>query len=144
MYYFYCVGDLDGDFDVVDVLPATDHAAGPTSSIQVSRAQIKTKAWGEKLLAKVREFTKTDFILTEDSGYPKFDIVRAPQVGDFVSRGYNGDHYPDSEIVRISPTGKVITTASGKKYYGSREIGKWKSGAFSLMRGYHDRRNPCF
>ncbi len=76
---------------------------------------------------------------------PRFDVQEKPRVGDFVSYGFNGDAYPDSEIVRISPTMKKITTASGRTYYRLRQTGSWKMHkTWSMIKGHHDKRNPSF
>lgn len=77
---------------------------------------------------------------------PEFDVIVAPEVGDFVSRTFNGDYYPDSEIVSISKTYKKITTSSGSVYYRRRLTGTWveKGGTFVMIKGYHDRRNWSF
>ena len=44
---------------------------------------------------------------------PQFDVVRKPQVGDKVSRAYNGDSYIVGTIVKISKTMKKITCSNG-------------------------------
>lgn len=76
---------------------------------------------------------------------PRYDVIKAPAVGDKVSYAFNGDFYPDGEIVKISASGKVITTSSGKKYYRSGLTASWKnSKVWSLVQGHHDERNPHF
>lgn len=74
---------------------------------------------------------------------PRFDVIRCPQVGDKVSQGFNGDYYPDGEIVSISSTLKVIKTSLGSKYYRKGNSGVWKMGnTWSLVQGHHNDRNP--
>lgn len=76
---------------------------------------------------------------------PQFSVIVQPQVGDFVSYAFNGDYYPDSEIVRISKTMKRITTASGKQYYRRKQTGSWKlNRTWTMVKGHHNERNPSF
>jgi hypothetical protein len=75
----------------------------------------------------------------------KWVVHEAPKVGEFVSYAFNGDYYPDSKIVRVSKTMKVVTTESGKKYYRKGESAAWVlHGTWSMLKGYHDRLNPHF
>lgn len=73
--------------------------------------------------------------------------ARLPQIGDEVSMGFNGDYYPCGKIARISPTYNRITTDEGTVF---TRVGpnSWKrggkSGAFSLIQGVRDERNPHF
>ena len=84
---------------------------------------------------------------------PRFDIARAPQVGDEVSRAFNGDYYPAGKITHISPSWAVIKTSTGEKFTrrkaGAETVhhsATWRdrSGTFTLVRGHHDKRNPHF
>lgn len=79
--------------------------------------------------------------------WPRYDVVEAPTVGDAVSYGFNGDSYPDGEIVSITPHSlKVIVTSTGSKYYRRKSTGSWKKagGTWSLIKGTHNERNPHF
>ena len=73
--------------------------------------------------------------------------ARLPQIGDEVSMAFNGDYYPCGKIARISPTYNRITTDDGTIF---TRVGPacWKrggkSGAFSLIQGHRDERNPHF
>jgi len=84
---------------------------------------------------------------------PRYDISRMPQVGDEVSRAFNGDYYPAGKIVHVSPSWAVIKTSTGEKFT-RRKAGAdtvhhsatWRDrgGTFTLIRGHHDKRNPHF
>lgn len=75
---------------------------------------------------------------------PRYDIIKAPQVGDVVSMGFNGDYYPVGKIESISDTMRVIV-AGGKMFYRQRQTGTWlHSKTFALIPGIHDERNPSF
>lgn len=81
-----------------------------------------------------------------DHVYPRFDVIRAPAVGDPVSYSFNGDSYPDGEIVRISASLRVVTTSTGGTYYRRGASGCWKrkGGTWSLIHGHVHRLNPEF
>ena len=70
---------------------------------------------------------------------------RLPHVGDEVSKAFNGDYYPCGKIAKISKTYYRITTEDGNTF---TRVGpnSWKEGgkkgAFSLIEGVVDRRNP--
>jgi len=86
--------------------------------------------------------------LASDEGpnvYPRFDVIRAPALGDKVSYAFNGDSYPDGEIIKISPTFKVIATSTGSRYYRRGHRSSWvKDGTWSLVIGHVYKQNPSF
>lgn len=77
---------------------------------------------------------------------PRYDVIRAPALGDKISFGFNGDYYPDGEIVRISKTRKKITSSNGRAYYRTNErSGSWKhESTWGMVPGHRDERNPSF
>ena len=77
--------------------------------------------------------------------WPRFDIIKAPQVGDKVSYSFNGDCYPDGEIVKISEQWQV-TTSTGNKYRRRKNSSSWlrTGGTWSLIPGHHFEQNPHF
>ena len=84
---------------------------------------------------------------------PRFDIARMPQIGDEVSRGFNGDYYPEGKITHNSPSRAVIKTSTSEKFTRRKRGAKsvknsavWRDrgGTFTLIRGHHDKRNPHF
>ena len=77
--------------------------------------------------------------------WPRFSIVTPPAVGDEVSYAFNGDSYPDGEVVKVSKSLKVVTTSTGAKFYRRRESGAWiKNRTWSLIPGHVSERNPHF
>lgn len=73
---------------------------------------------------------------------PRYDVVRAYEVGEKVSISFNGDAYPAGEIVRISASGRVITTTD-RKFYRVGLSGSWRSeGTWFLARGHFSKQNP--
>jgi hypothetical protein len=79
----------------------------------------------------------------EGEVYPRFRVIEAPQIGDFVSKSFNGDAYPVGTITKISSTWQV-TTDAGVKFRRYRETGGWKQvgGTWWMIKGRHDERTP--
>lgn len=91
--------------------------------------------------------------LAVDSGpsvSPRYDIIEAPKVGDKISYSFNGDTYPDGEIVRISKDLRVITSSTGSRYWrvklSEHGSGKWlkSGGTWSLVKGHVSEWNKEF
>lgn len=103
-------------------------------------------AKAEEVAASASEHAGERYIAVDSgaSTWPRYDVIRAPKVGDEVSYGFNGDYYPDGKIARISESLRVIATDTGHKYYRRRETGSWKRGCWGLVGGHHDERNPHF
>jgi hypothetical protein len=76
---------------------------------------------------------------------PRYRIIEAPQVGDEVSKGFNGDYYPVGKITRITPTWQV-TTDQGNKFRRYKNTSGWRAegGTWWMVNGVHDERNPHF
>ena len=100
------------------------------------------------LIAIQAESTTGKEYLPVDNGEwvsPRYDVIEAPCVGDKVSSGFNGDYYPEGEIVKISKNFKIITTSTGKKFYRKGLTDRWRWGRiWTLVAGHHDRKNPSF
>lgn len=85
------------------------------------------------------------FLPTESSScFPKFDVIEAPEVGDFVSRSFNGDSYPVGKIVKISSSYRRIQTEDGTIFYRRQHTGSWVNNSFFLVKGNHSELNPHF
>lgn len=107
-----------------------------------------------KTYSQIEEYAKE---LTENTGIlhlpcdyglhrsPRFEAVAVPQVGDKVSKGFNGDYYPEGEVVSVSSTYKKITTSTGVSFYRVKNTGSWRADqTWWLVRGHVDERNPSF
>lgn len=79
------------------------------------------------------------------STWPRFDVIEAPRVGAEVSRAFNGDYYPAGKIVSVSPSLRVVRTATGATFYRRGNSGTWlASRTWAMVSGTIDRRNPSF
>lgn len=86
-------------------------------------------------------------IVTDEgpSVWPRYQVITPPAVGDLVSREFNGDSYPDGEIIRVGTGPRmVVTTSTGSRYLRRGESGAWLSGMWSLQPGHVTKRNPHF
>jgi hypothetical protein len=80
-----------------------------------------------------------------DAVSPRYDVMKCPKIGDKVSYGFNGDYYPDGEIVSVSKT-LQIKTSGGHTYRrkGLRACWLQPGGTWGLTGGHVDERNPHF
>lgn len=76
---------------------------------------------------------------------PRYRVIKAPALGEDVSKSFNGDSYPCGKIVKITPTWQV-TTSDGSKFRRFKETGGWREAGrgFWMVAGIHDERNPHF
>lgn len=76
---------------------------------------------------------------------PRFDVIRAPKVGDKVSYTFNGDYYPCGEITRISANLRRITTSDGTVFYRKKQSGQWlRDGMWAMVAGHRSEKNFSF
>ena len=80
-----------------------------------------------------------------ESVSPRYRVIKAPVIGDDVSRSFNGDSYPCGKIVKITPTWQV-TTDQGTKFRRYKETGGWREAGRGswMIAGIHNERNPHF
>lgn len=136
---------LNAKLEVEAVTEKLEETYTRTDLIWQSRWDWTTKAFVDGLAAQITEYTDELFIGIDNgaSVSPRFDIVRAPKVGDEVSMSFNGDCYPQGKIKAISASLKVITLDNGKRFYRRRETGSWvHNKTWSLIPGKLNTRNP--
>lgn len=79
---------------------------------------------------------------------PRYDIIVAPAVGDKISYSFNGDSYPDGEIVKISKDYRVVTSSTGSRYWrsGFDKGAAWvkSGGTWSMIKGHVSEWNREF
>lgn len=105
-------------------------------------------AEGAEVIANFLTRQTGDVHLMVDNGEhcaPRFDVIRAPKIGDKVSYGFNGDYYPDGEIISVTSKFQV-KTSGGHTYRRRKNSGSWlqPGGTWGLTQGHIDERNPHF
>ena len=136
---------LNAKLEVEAVTEKLEETYTRTDLIWTSRWEWPTKAFVDGLAAQITEYADELFIGIDNgaSVRPRFDIVRAPKVGDEVSMGFNGDYYPQGKIKAISASLKVITLENGKRFYRRKETAKWVyERTWALVQGTKNERNP--
>lgn len=113
-----------------------------------------TFARAEEVAAQLNEYAAKDAngrlprYLATDSGpgcYPRYDVIEAPQVGDPVSYGFNGDYYPDGTVTYVTPGScYLVRTSTGNTYRRRANSAHWAQpgGTWALVPGHHEERNP--
>lgn len=115
-----------------------------------SRWDFKHETYAEIVATAATKFANDPGVtyIAVDSGpnvSPRFDVIQAPRVGDLVSKGFNGDYYPEGEIVKISGSLRRIETSTRAVFYRVRQSGAWRSqGTWSMVQGHHTDKNPSF
>ena len=77
---------------------------------------------------------------------PRYDIIKAPKIGDLVSKYFNGDSYPEGEIVSISKSFRTVTTSTGVRFHRKKKTSSWfNHGTWFMGIGQHVySQNPSF
>lgn len=141
----YALINADGTFAGMTSDAATARVHVTKGGHHESRWDWEDITVAEDIAKQATEFHGVLYIATDAGEWvlPRYDVQRAPSVGDEVSYSFNGDTYPDGTIAAISPTLKTITTSSGRRYYRKRNTGSWLySGTWSLVSGHRQERNP--
>lgn len=139
MLYFKLA--LDGE--VLDA--STKHPAYDTHANWTSRWDFKTFADATRIAHSATQNLGTQFVPVDNGPgvSPRYDVAQVPKVGEKVSYSFNGDSYPDGEIVKVSKT-LQITTSTGNVYRRRKMTGSWlrTGGTWWLVRGHINERNP--
>ena len=108
----------------------------------------RAPAIAEAIAAQLNEEAGSEIYMAIDRGAsisPRYSVITQPQIGDDVSREFNGDSYPCGAIKSISATKKRIETTEGNVFYRRRASGSWiENGTWSLTPGHREKRNPHF
>lgn len=91
-------------------------------------------------------FSGEAYVATDagDQCSPRYDVIRAPAIGDEVSYGFNGDCYPCGTVVKVSKSLKRVETSEGKVFNRSKSTGRWFQHGWALVNGHHYEQNPHF
>lgn len=124
---------INVDSDFVEIRELSNK--GDTSTLR-HLANMITDAMGENYI-----------FVDNGQGFPRYGIVRAPHVGDPVSKAFNGDYYPVGTVVKVTPTLGKVVTSSGDVFYRRKQTAKWLEvggGPFTLIQGTVDQLNEEF
>lgn len=141
MLYFVFLRTDDGPGQMIRVTDqSVDH--NDPKKIVLCRWDFKTFERALEVANAASRLTRKPLIATDaGSGTtPRYDVIFAPQVGDVVSKSFNGDSYPAGTITRISKSLKRIETDKGIKFYRRRETGSWFDGPYAMIQGTHNER----
>jgi hypothetical protein len=116
---------------------------GPSTNF-TNRTMWKDASYVHELCTKLNEKfgDKYMVISTNFAIGNKMDIILKPQIGDEVSRAFNGDIYPCGTITHISKTMKKITTSHGTTFWRQGDSGCWRDMPWSMVPGHRYEQNP--
>ena len=137
----YAMINVDGTFGGM----TPDHATAHKASKNESRWDWKNLEAAQAVAKAATEFHGVLYIATDAGSHvsPRYDVQKAPRVGDEISYSFNGDTYPDGTIKSISASLKVVTSTSGRRYYRRGQTGSWVlDGTWSMVVGHRNERNP--
>lgn len=112
-----------------------------------NRNDWKDMATVTRIAAELTELTGELHLPTDAtrSTSPRYDVIKAPQVGDEVSGEFNGDSYPQGRILRISGSYRRIETDTGKVFWRVLQTGSWRAEkTWYLTPGHTYKQNPSF
>lgn len=147
MYYFQIPNFDAGDYTVTAV--SLQHE---NDTSYRSRWDFKTYAIAKAIAASANEYKSNnadaDRFIAVDKGEftgPRYDVIRVPAIGDEVSKGFNGDYYPEGKITTISTSLRRVETSTGCVFWRVRESACWRSNqTWSMVGGHINERNPSF
>lgn len=111
----------------------------------VSRNDMKDVPHAELIADQAQALTGNRYVAVDNGlhHYPRYDVVRAPKVGDEVSYAFNGDYYPCGQVTKISKSLRRVETESGRTFWRKKLTAAWlENGTWSLIQGHVDKRNP--
>ena len=147
MAYFYLTKNL-AVTEITDSRPAECARWWwkPESAGWATRHDFETLELAQKVADSASELTGEAYVATDagDQCSPRYDVIRAPAIGDEVSYGFNGDCYPCGTVVKVSKSLKRVETSEGKVFNRRKQTGGWMQQSWSLVNGHHYAQNPHF
>lgn len=103
------------------------------------------KSFEDAMAAAARQDVPTLAVDRGPGVFPRYDVTPAPQVGDYVSEGYNGDSYYIGQVEKIGKDYKRVK-AAGVWFYRHKLTATWRraNSCYSLLLGVHNTWNPEF
>jgi hypothetical protein len=149
MLYFILTSKPAADARLIDgVVVESVSSEDPKGNVMsVNRNDFESFDEAEMIAEQATKVTGVLHIATDygAGGYPRFDVVEAPKVGDKVSQYFNGDSYPRGEITHISKSLKKVVTSTGHIFWRRGNSGAWLvNGYASMIPGHVSEMNPSF
>lgn len=133
------------------VAMAGGRAVGVTLEYQRTGHETRNdwKSFGrvEQIAAELTEALGERYLATDAGAWtsPRYDVIKAPVLGMLVSKYFNGDAYPEGEIVKISESFRRIETSTGTVFFRRRQSGSWvEGGTWAMVGGHRNDWNPSF
>ena len=91
-------------------------------------------------------FSGEAYVATDagDQCSPRYDVIRAPAIGDTVSMSFNGDSRPCGTIIKVSKSLRRIETSDRGRFFRQGQTGRWQMSGWALVNGHHYEQNPHF
>lgn len=108
--------------------------------VTIDHTTIQSYEDAEIVAARLSEKMGEKYIPADNGGFitPRFDAIRAPQVGDPVSYTFHGDFYPCGNIAEISKDYRIIRTTTQRWFSRRGRSAAWISeGIWTLVLGHH-------
>lgn len=106
-----------------------------------------TSELAKSITAYLNKSGKKSYLFVDrgESVSPRFSVCVKPEVGDEVSKSFNGDSYPVGKITKVSESGRRVETSSGTVFYRKRETASWvNKGMWFMIAGSISEWNPSF
>lgn len=101
----------------------------------------------EEIKEQVEALTgKKHFVYKSRTHLCPIQVVKLPEVGEEVSKGFNGDYYPCGKIEKISASYGKIVTEDGTVFIRQKKnpVCWLNDRTWSMVPGIKDERNPHF
>lgn len=146
-FYIEATGEPYGREEHTETGFKSEEAAIAAARFNFSDGRVDSWKEAEELAASLTSLLDAVYLPYDMGEYhsPRFGVVKLPKIGDLVSKGFNGDYYPEGTVVSISKSYKKISTSTGVHFYRFRQTRSWVShGTWGMVRGHVSERNPSF
>jgi len=121
----------------------------------LNRNDIEAMYFAEELAAGCTKLTGDQYVAVDngDNVSPRYDVCKAPKIGDDVSKGFNGDYYYVGKVVKVSKDLRIVHTLMERngapyslRFYRRKQTAAWiqAGGTWCLVPGVRNELNPHF
>jgi hypothetical protein len=111
----------------------------------ISAWEMTTFEKASKVAQDATNFSGHLYIAVENNYSPRYAVVKAPCIGDQVSRSFNGDSYPAGIITRVSASLKRVETDTGVVFWRKKKSSLWVNNkCWNMSQGHRNTINPHF